>query len=403
MSVEFLWRLPIHGDGRRPAEQHNRGEWRKQREKGAAPITPGFRRDGEPDSFRYIDHLAQIARAAEINGFHGALVPAFRHSEEPWMISAALARETRYLHFLIAIQPWFIHPGYAAQMAASLQRISGNRVEWNVITGGGGPPQRAYGDFIDHDSRYARTDEFLDAVKGFWKGFPFDFQGQHYRFEKGGLEAPLNEAPLPKLYLAGGSDAALRVSSKHAAYHLIWSEPLQGVRETYEKVQRAAAAAGRSDALKFAMRVDIFARDTEEQAWAELKHLYNTVSPENPTLLRLLQGGVGDTESVGAKRQAAWRKEGTQGFDDLTLEPNYWSGMSLLRGGPGGVIVGSYEQVAERLAEYVDAGVSSFILASNPHLEEAYRVGEEVLPLVDSAIKKVQRERATSVKQAVGS
>jgi alkanesulfonate monooxygenase len=406
MSVEFLWRLPIHGDGRRPAEQHNRGEWRTVRDGSAAPKTPGFERGGAPDGFKYIDHLAQIARAAEINGFHGALVPAFRHSEEPWMISAALARETRHLHFLIAIQPWFIHPGYAAQMAASLQRISGGRVEWNVITGGGGSAQRAYGDFIDHDSRYARTDEFLDAVKGFWKGFPFDFEGKHYRFEKGGLEPPLNEAPLPKLYLAGGSDAALRVSSKHAAYHLIWSEPLQGVRETYEKVQRAAAAAGRTDELKFAMRVDIFARETEEQAWAELRRLYESVSPDNPTLIRLLNGGgaFGDSESVGAQRQAAWRKSGARGFDDLTLEPNYWSGMSLLRGGPGGVIVGSYEQAAERLAQYVDAGVSSFILASNPHLEEAYRVGEEVLPLVDSAIKTVQRERAAGpARQAVGS
>ncbi|HEY8355722.1 MAG TPA: alkanesulfonate monooxygenase, partial [Methylophilaceae bacterium] len=66
----------------------------------------------------------------------------------------------------------------------------------------------------------------------------------------------------------------------------------------------------------------------------------------------------------------------------LIIEPNVWSGFSLLRGGQTNGIVGSYEQVAERLDQLVQLGADAFILASTPHLEEAYRVGEEVLPLV---------------------
>lgn len=122
MAVEFLWRLPMHGDGRRAHDLHTRGEWNRQRASRVAPKV-------DDDDFGYIDYLSQVARAADIAGFHGALIPIFRFTEEPWVVAAALARETRRLRLLIALQPHFVHPVYAAQMAASLQRISRGRVE----------------------------------------------------------------------------------------------------------------------------------------------------------------------------------------------------------------------------------------------------------------------------------
>ena len=58
----------------------------------------------------------------------------------------------------------------------------------------------------------------------------------------------------------------------------------------------------------------------------------------------------------------------------------------MIRPGPTIGIFGSYDQVAARLAEYVENGFDHFILAANPHLEEAFRVGEEVLPRVRALI-----------------
>jgi alkanesulfonate monooxygenase len=128
--------------------------------------------------------------------------------------------------------------------------------------------------------------------------------------------------------------------------------------------------------VRIGVRIDVLARETEEQAWAELRQMYATVSDATTF-------GFGDasSESAGARRQLAIH-QGKTAFDDLIVGPNLWAGMSKIRGGPGCVIVGSHEQAAERLLDYVRIGVSTFILASNPHLEEAYRVGEEVLPLV---------------------
>ena len=63
------------------------------------------------------------------------------------------------------------------------------------------------------------------------------------------------------------------------------------------------------------------------------------------------------------------------GYRDLEVQPNVWCGLSLIRGGPAFGLVGSYEQVAQRLDKLINLGVDAFILAGNPHLEEAYRIG----------------------------
>jgi alkanesulfonate monooxygenase len=379
MSIEFLWRLPMHGDGRKAHDKHTRGEWNTS----SARVAPRT----DDDDFGYIDYLSQVARAAEINGFHGALIPIFRFTDEPWVTAAALARETRRLRLLIALQPHFIQPAYAAQMAASLQRVSRGRVEWNVISGGDPNAQKGYGDFNGHDERYARTEEFLDVVRGVTAGAPFDYEGRHYQVQGGGLLEPLVRQQVPRVYLAGASDASMRVAARHADVHLTWGEPLAKQREVVDAARRAFDALKVDREIRFGMRIDVLARETEEQAWAELRQMYATV---DDATRNFGFGGArtrGASESVGAQRQRNLTG-GSTAFDDQIVGRNVWAGMSAIRGGPGCVLVGSHEQVAERLAEYVDIGVSSFILASNSHLEEAYRVGEEVLPLVPQAARR---------------
>lgn len=389
MAVEFLWRLPMHGDGRRAHDLHTRGEWNRQRASRVAPKV-------DDDDFGYIDYLSQVARAADIAGFHGALIPIFRFTEEPWVVAAALARETRRLRLLIALQPHFVHPSMRRRWPRACSG-SAAAVSSGTSSRAAAVPTSAYGDFIDHDSRYARTDEFLDVVKGVAAGEPFTFDGRFYRVEGGGLLPPLSGQKPPRLYLAGASDAALAVAAKHGDVHLSWGEPLAKQKEVIDAARRALDRQNAERDLRFGMRIDILARETEEQAWTELRQMFATVGDTT----RNGFGGRGESsESVGAKRQFALHQGNTQHFDDLIVGPNLWAGMSQIRGGPGCVIVGSHEQVAERLAEYVEIGVSTFILASNPHLEEAYRVGEEVLPLVDGALNARGTQAALRVAGA---
>jgi alkanesulfonate monooxygenase len=66
--------------------------------------------------------------------------------------------------------------------------------------------------------------------------------------------------------------------------------------------------------------------------------------------------------------------------DRLEIHPNLWAGIGLVRGGAGTALVGSHDEVAERIKEYHALGIDEFILSGYPHLEEAYWFGEGVLP-----------------------
>lgn len=374
MAIDFFWRIPTHGE---PSSHRARTPYRGDWFPGNDNLRKAGLSGGGQDGFSYIDYLAEIARAAEISGFHGGLIPSFPMTDEPWAISAFLARETKTFRFMIPFQPGFLNPVTAARMTASLQRATGGRALYNVITGGGGPAQLWWGDTAGHDDRYGRTTEFLDILRGVWRGGPFSYQGKFYQVEDAGLPVPLNQEDYPEIYFSGSSDAALASASKHADYYLTWLEPFDQLREKFKCVKEKTDLLGRK--INCAIRVDIIARPTEEEAWAEVEKGFANVDKK---LIERLTAGPQDGDSVGAARQRANRPTTINSYKDLIIEPNVWSGFNLLRGGQGNGIVGSYQQVAERLDELVRLGADAFILASTPHLEEAYRVGEEVLPLV---------------------
>lgn len=381
MSIDVYWRLPLHGcKGELAISGYNRGDW-----KPAQPgnLAPGFGSDG-PDGAVFADHVADIARAAEISGFVGGLLVSFPGTDDPWTIAPALARETKTFRFMIAFQPGFVHPAHAARLSASLQRLSGGRLVYNIITGGGGPAQLWWGDRVAHDDRYARTSEFLDVLKGVWKSAPFSFDGRFYHVEQGGLVAPLSEQPLPEIYFSGSSDAAVAAAGRHADYYLSHLEPFDSLRQKLDRVKERAAKEGRQ--AKVALRFDILARRTAEEAWLEVERGFSALPPEAFQRAFASQG-----DSVGFARQAAFRPKEVRQFHDLDVDghiaPGLWGGFNLFRGGPGIGVVGSYEQAAEWIDRYLRAGVDSFVLAGTPHLEEAYRVGEEVLPLVRGRVQ----------------
>lgn len=373
MTIDVFWRIPTHGEpsSHRSRTPH-RGDWivgnHNGRQAGLA---------SRDDGYTYLDYLAEIARAAEISGFQGGLIPSFPMTDEPWAISSFLARETSTFRFMIPFQPGFLNPVVAARMTASLQRATGGRALYNIITGGGGPSQLWWGDSASHGDRYARTTEFLDVLRGIWRGGPFSYSGQHYQVEEAGLPPLLAQEDFPEIYFSGSSDPALVSAAKHADYYLTWLEPFDQLRDKFQRVKERTDALGRK--IKCAVRVDIVARPTEAEAWREVQLGFDRL--DKAVVERFLASSDG-SESVGASRQRGNRPSTINSYKDLILQPNIWSGFNLLRGGQTQGIVGSYEQVAERLDELVHLGADAFILASTPHLEEAYRVGEEVLPLV---------------------
>ena len=373
MSIDFYWRLPTHGCHSSIRDHaYDRGDWSPT---DVHHIAPGITAQGEADGHTYIDHLAQIAKAAESVGFLGGLIPSFPNTDDPWVIAPLLARETKAFRFMIAYQPGFGNPVQFARASASLQRATGGRSLFNIITGGGGPAQLWWGDSAGHDDRYGRTSEWLDVFRGVWENEDFSYDGRFYQVKHGGLPAHFRGEDFPTMWFSGSSEAALQVAARHADYYLSWLEPYDQLGEKFARVKERTAALGGEQ--KCAIRVDIVARKTEEEAWADIARGFENVSAESRAAWGRQAG-----DSVGAARLAPLRATEATHWQDLKIAPNLWSGFSLLRGGPPIGIVGSYEQAAEQLDALIRLGADGFILAGTPHLEEAWRVGEEVLPLL---------------------
>jgi alkanesulfonate monooxygenase len=347
------WFLPTSGDGRSVGDGTRTGV-----------VAP----DHRPPT---LDYLALVAGAAERAGFEGVLTPTGSWCEDAWLASAALIRETRRLRFLIAFRPGLVTPTLAAQQAATFQRLSGGRVALNVVTGGEELEQRRFGDWLEHDDRYARTDEFLTIVRGAFAPTPFDFRGEHYHVEGATVLEP--SAP-PEIYFGGASPVAERVAARHADVYLLWGEPPEMVAERIARMRELAARHERT--LRFGLRVHVVTREHEDDAWAVTSRWLEQM---DAGAIARAQERLRASSSVGQQRMLALHGGRSDG---LVVAPNLWAGVGLVRGNAGTALVGSHRQVAERIGEYRELGIDELILSGFPHLEEAVHVGEGLMPLL---------------------
>lgn len=364
MTLAFHWFLPTYGDSRFIV-----GGGHGQR----AGLAAGDRR-------ATIGYLSSIVRAAEEFGFAGALTPTGAWCEDAWLTTAMLARESERLAFLVAFRPGLISPTLAAQMAATFSLHAPGRLLLNVVTGGEAHEQRAYGDHLAKDERYARCAEFLDVVRRLWTGETVTHHGAHLDIDAANL--PTLPDPVPPLYFGGSSAAAGPVAAEHADVYLTWGEPVEAVARKIEWIGGLAADRGRK--IRFGIRLHVIARDTAEDAWRQAGHLIDALGEDS---VAAAQAALARSESVGQARMrdlhersradGSWRDPHA-----LEIAPNLWAGVGLVRGGAGTALVGSHTEIIERIAEYARIGIEEFILSGYPHLEELYWFGEGVLPQI---------------------
>jgi alkanesulfonate monooxygenase len=333
-------------------------------------------RGDRPADLRY---LTQLAQAAEINGFEAVLTPTGLWCEDAWLTTAMLIQSTESLKYLVAFRPGLVSPTLAAQMATTFQWQSQGRLMLNVVTGGESSEQRAFGDFLPKEARYARCGEFLDIVRRLWTSKePVTAVGEHLRVEQATLAR--HPDPLPPVFFGGSSPEAGQVAAQYADTYLTWGERPEQVTEKLNWIRGLAGAQGRQ--LSYGIRLHVISRDTSEQAWSEAQRLLSSLSPET---VAAAQQSLARSESVGQRRMRQLHGGGDDfaaGADARQLEiyPNLWSGVGLVRGGAGTALVGSHDEVADRIAEYAELGLDHFILSGYPHLEEAYIFGEGVRP-----------------------
>ena len=350
MSLNVFWFLPTHGDGRYLGT-----------EEGARVVDHGY--------------LQQIAQAADRLGFGGVLLPTGRSCEDSWLVAASLISVTQRLKFLVALRPGIISPTLAARQAATLDRLSGGRALFNLVTGGDPAELAAEGLHLNHKERYEASAEFTRIWRRVLEGETVDYEGKHIQVKGASLMHPPVQYPRPPLYFGGSSDEAQDLAAEQVELYLTWGEPPALVTEKIEQVRAKAAAKGRT--VRFGIRLHVIVRETNEEAWRAADKLIANVDDET---IHRAQAAFAKTDSVGQHRMAA-----LHGGDrnKLEISPNLWAGVGLVRSGAGTALVGDGPTVAARVKEYAALGIDTFIFSGYPHLEESYRVAELLFPHLD--------------------
>jgi alkanesulfonate monooxygenase len=348
-DANVLWFLPTHGDGRHLG------------------TTVG----GRPVNLHY---LRQIAQAADDLGYFGVLLPTGRSCEDSWIVASAIAPFTERLRYLVAVRPGLQSPTVAARMTATLDRVTEGRLLINVVTGGDPTENKGDGIFLSHDERYEVTREFLAVYTALLAGETVNFRGKHIRIEDGRLLFPPVQKPRPAFYFGGSSAAAVDVAADTIDKYLTWGEPPAQVAEKIAPVAALADKRGRN--VSFGIRLHVIVRDTNEEAWRAADELIRHVSDDT---IASAQSIFARMDSVGQQRMVKLHG-GCR--DKLEVSPNLWAGVGLVRGGAGTALVGDAQTVAARMKEYMSLGIDTFIMSGYPHLEEAYRFAELVLPLL---------------------
>jgi alkanesulfonate monooxygenase len=340
------------------------------------PTTGDGRYLGSSHQSRLTDYayLRQIAQAVDKLGFSAVLLPTGNSCEDAWVVASTLMPSTKRLKFLVAVRPGIMSPTVAARMTATFDRLSGGRLLINVVTGGDPLEAAADGIFLSHDERYEVTGEFLTIWRKILAGETCSFHGKHLNVENSRVYYPATQQPYPPLYLGGSSDAAMEIAAEHIDVYLTWGEPPALVAEKIERMRRLAESKGRT--IRFGIRLHVIVRETNDEAWRDARDLIRYIDKET---IERAHKGLAKFDSEGQKRMASL----VQGSpDSLEISPNLWAGIGLVRSGAGTALVGDASAVAERMLEYADLGIESFILSGYPHLEEAYRVAELLFPLL---------------------
>lgn len=357
MSIEFIWQLPTAGDGRyADAARLRRGERSDQQR---PPFTEGVS-DPRGNQFNYFDYAHQVARAADISGFDGLRIRHDFDGDDSWVVAGYLARGTRHIRLLTEFEASWGSSVYAAKNAVSFQRAANGRFAWQLVQGGDEVSRRQHGDKLPQSEVLGRIDEFITVARGVQTAAPFTFKGRYFEVLDGGFRGPLAGNPLPPVYLSGDGAEALALSARQADVHVFDAAPLALVRAGVSALQQQASSNSRQVAA--GLRIDVLARETQEEA----------------------------------ERDAVRYRQQTDANASLPAlgEDRYWDGYATARTGARGALVGSYEQVINALAAYAEAGVTSFLLGAEPALEEAYRIGEYVLPALRARLAPAAQQAA---------
>ena len=327
-----------------------------------------------------VEQQSAFCRAAEEAGIEGMLTNFGWHEPDAIILTTAVTIHTTRIKFIIAYRSGLMCPTTFVQQLNTLSALVDGRIAVNVVAGHSPEEQRYYGDYLSHDERYARTEEFLDVCNRFWYGNgDVDFDGRYYRLEHGKLRTPFvssDGARGPELYIAGNSEEARRLAISQGSCWMMMADAPAKIATRVGPVLHAGRSIGvrlaivgrptRAESLEAAREMAARAAEQLDEQSAEERFVGNT----DAVSFRATYALAGSFRATYALAGSEW------------LAPWLWTGLVRTHGAPCVALVGSPDEIADGIMELKSIGVTQFIISGWPKLDEMLFFGREILPRV---------------------
>jgi alkanesulfonate monooxygenase len=317
------------------------------------------------------EHCRNIVLAAEKGGFDNILLPSgYTLGLDTTTFASAIAVLTSRIKLLMAVRIGESWPPQLARQIATLDQISGGRLNVNIIS------SDLPGDKMDSEPRYRRTVEAMHILKALLNGEHLSIDGDHYKVDLDAPRIKTVSGKCPPLYFGGLSPAAKDAAAEGCDVYLMWPETIQGAKDLVDDMTARAAKFDRT--LKYGFRAHVIVRETEAEARAYADRLLSKLDAQQGEAIR---NRSLDTQTFGVAHQAELREQAAA--NGGYLEDNLWTGIGRARSGCGAAIVGDPDQVLAKINAYRDVGIEAFILSGYPHINECDMFARYVLPKLE--------------------
>jgi len=245
--------------------------------------------------------------------FHNVPVPAHEAVFECWTTIAAISQRTSRIRLgqMVGCNS-YRNPGLLAKITSTVDVISGGRLDWGIGAGWYENEYRGYGyEFKKPSDRIGMLRETVEIVKSMWTNAETTYEGKYYRLERANCDPKPLQKPTPPVWIGGGGEkVTLRVVAEHADVSNFGSSVEEFVRKR-EILKGHCAAIGRDeDTIRKTISSEVFIRETEKE---------------------IIEAG---SKSLWGDSAESWRSK---------------------------ALVGTPEQVSEKIQRYLDAGCTGFI------------------------------------------
>ena len=343
------------------------------------------------------DYNKKLARIAEDSGFEYALTQT-RYAasygadkqHEATSFSLGLLAATERLKVIAAVHPGMWHPGVLAKYLITADHISNGRAAVNIVSGWLKAEFENFGlEWLEHDERYVRTEEFIRVLRGLLTEKNFSQSGKYYNINDFTLQPTPVDVPgraHPEIFFGGNSTAAQATAGRVADWYFSNGKDLDGFKENIAGVVASASEAGRGagGALaspRFGLNGFVIARDSEKEARETLREI--VAKAHKPAV----EGFRDAVQEAGASTKDGKGMWADSSFEDLI---QYNDGFKTQ-------LIGTPEQIAERIVEYKKIGVNLLLTCYLHFQEEVAAFGKDVLPIVRELEADLARKHGTEL------